>query len=267
VPALVLVFALTAAFGPLSAVQLSIRSQANRVARLLDEAGAGRTVAPDPAPARFEVAPERYDELRDALGLLATLGDEPGVRRVLTGSVSACSSETAVTCLEHLGVYQRGSEATPATSDAVTLHHAYDRFSTATGEIDRVELVRRAVDPFLPLASTDGTDGAGGADVVDVGGGGTLRLTPDRVVLDVGGTVMAQADLAALISQRDGDRLPALAPAIPLVRPDGSVLAELAVEQIDVYRSRQEAAPQVVRVSGIVLWRQWPEQRSGAASP
>jgi predicted outer membrane lipoprotein len=243
VPAAILGFALAAAFGPISAVRLSLRSQASMAARILDEAGAGRTVAAASGLRRVEVAPARYDELGDALRLLAELGGEPAVRQVLTGATSACASRWQVTeCLGRLGVYPAGSAvATAASAATVATFQAHGRFSTAAGAVELIELVREPDDPDRPPVRATPAEGP------------DVWLASDRVVIHAGGTMVAQASLAALIALPDINYgLPTW--TRPLVGPDGKTVAELAVERLEL-RQVDGRPPQAVRLTGVVIWR------------
>ncbi|HEX7841872.1 MAG TPA: hypothetical protein VF469_30590 [Kofleriaceae bacterium] len=253
VPAAVIAFALIAAFGPLGAVRLSLRSQAGRVAAALDEARAGRRVTEAaieaPGPARFELSPERYSELEDALRELVKLGGEPAVRQVLTGATAACASSWEVSgCLQRLGVVPRGSEvATPRSSSKTTTLRARGRFPSAAGEVkwvEWIELARLPDEPELPLPGT-GSDGS-------LSGQGFF-LAADRVILHAGGTAIAQAPVAPLIAPPRGDGTLPLR-TLALERPDGTVAAELAIEALDLWTSGDRPA-QVVALSGIVIWR------------
>lgn len=249
VPAAVIAFALIAAFGPLSAVRLSLRSQARRAAAVLDEVGAGRAVAEAarPArPARIELSPERYRELEDALVELVKLGGEPAVRQVLTGATGECTRSWEVSgCLQRLGVYPRGVEvATSRPSGQTTSRRARGRFPSAAGEVELIELTRLPDDPELPLPST-GSDGSPS--------GQGFFLAADRVILHAGGTAIAQASVAPLIAPPRGDSTLPLY-TLALGRPDGTVAADLAVLALDLWTS--DASPaQVVTLSGIVIWR------------
>jgi hypothetical protein len=239
VPAAIIGFALVAAFGPLSAVQLSIRSQAARVARFLDEAGAGRTVAETAGPARIELAPERYRELDEALRSLASVGGVPALQRVLTGSVGVCSQRWMTgECLARLGIAERGSPVSPPR-DPVTVLETHDRVLTAAGEVELIDLTRQPNAADLP--ASHGQPGSG------------FRLEADRVVFQPGSIVVAEASLAALIRQREINHgLPAS--ALPLVRADGTIVGELAVERLDVWQADSRAA-QVTRLTAIAIWR------------
>jgi hypothetical protein len=79
-------------------------------------------------------------------------------------------------------------------------------------------------------------------------------LAADRVVLRAGGVTVAEASLASLLAQPAiDDELPAW--TRPLVRPDGGVVAELAIEKLEVSRSGG-GAPQALQLTAVVIWRQ-----------
>lgn len=245
VPAAVIAFALIAAFGPLGAVALSIRSQAGRAAAILDEVGAGRVVAE--APGRWiELLPERYAELEDALRQLADLGGEPAVRRVLTGSTAACVRSWQVTeCLRRLGVASRGATKPAVPDGTITVLRAHGRFPGAAGQVEWVDLARQRDKPDPALASTDSNASTSGQ---------RLGLAADRVILLAGGAVVAQAPIAPLIAPpRSDDALPLR--TLALVRPDGTIAADLAVEQLRLWE-REGKAGQLIGLTAIVIWRQ-----------
>lgn len=247
VPAAVIAFALIAAFGPLGAVPLSIRSQAGRAAAILDEAGAGRVVAEAPGPGRFELLPERYTELEDALRQLADLGGEPAVRRVLTGSTAACVPSWQVTeCLRRLGVASRGTRELTRPGGTITVLRAHGRFPSPAGQVEWIELADPIDSPDPAPASTDlnaSTPGQG------------LVLAADRVILLAGGAVVAQAPIAPLIaSLRSDDALPLR--TLALVRPDGTIAADLAVERLQLMEPVGGAGRRLIGLTAIVIWRQ-----------
>ena len=208
VPGAILVFALAAAFGPTSAVRLSITSQAKLVGRWLDDAGAGRTVGAAPGAVRIEVDPRRHRDLRDAITELAELGGEPALRHVLSGAVDACASRwSADDCLRRLGVYPRG------------------------------QAVQRE---------------AGEGEWSRLGGDGVVLLR-DGVAVFAGGKETARASLAALIvASQETHVLPAR--LVPLVDPGGNVVAELAIQHLDVW-CVDGRPPEALRLTGAIVWR------------
>jgi len=111
VPAAILAFALGAAFGPLSATELSIASQARALGALLDRAGVGREVVADrrpPAPLYVEMSVMTVrinDAIKERIRVLARLGGEPALRRVLSGAVELCGDYgPSDACLAGLGL-------------------------------------------------------------------------------------------------------------------------------------------------------------------
>jgi hypothetical protein len=251
-PAAVIAFALIAAFGPVSAVRLSLDSQARRATTLLDEAGAGRSVADAPQPVRISLDPARYGELTSALQELARLGGEDAVRRVLSGATNACSWSWAIDeCLHRLGVYPRG--VTPPVGLTTTTYRAHGRFSTGAGDIERIDLVR-----YADALAAEATPAAGG----NAPGDG-FWLGPDRVELRAGGAVVAWGSIATLITHPDATgALPVQ--TRPLVRADGTTIAELAIEELEL-RQVDQNAPELVRISGVVVWR--PQLAPSPPSP
>lgn len=105
VPALVAAFALAIAVGPTSAIELSIRSQAARLDRLLTAAGVtGREVRAVPV-VRHTLPWAQWQELNAGISALAQYGGEPAVRRVLQGETWRCADRWfSERCLERLGV-------------------------------------------------------------------------------------------------------------------------------------------------------------------
>lgn len=116
VPATVGAFALLIAAGPLSAVNLSIRSQAARLDQLLDDAGLDhRVVADPPPPVKRQLPYAQWSELQNAVDNLAALGGEAAMRRTLRGAVHICGERwSANECLLGLGIAQEGAPSQPA---------------------------------------------------------------------------------------------------------------------------------------------------------
>lgn len=112
VPATVAAFALVIAFGPLSAVNLSLRSQTARLLQLLDDAGIEerhvRTLTDEEArrvTGPIVISREELHQLSTALEDLDRLGGEPALRRVFSGEVEQCTYYWSTErCLNRLGV-------------------------------------------------------------------------------------------------------------------------------------------------------------------
>jgi len=245
VPGAILLFTLAAAFGPTSAVRLSIASQARLAGRWLDEAGAGRTIDAASEARRIEVDPARHRELRDAIVLLAQLGGEPALRGVLSGSLELCTNWwRSSDCLKQLGVYERG-DVEPA-SDSLTSYAtlaAIGRFTTGPGQLALVELARRAGTP-APRPG-DGEVSQAEPD--------RLVLLADSVAVYAGGGETARASLTELLAAWSGDHiLPSR--MLLLVQPDGTPVADLAVQAIEVRRDGAAAA-EVLHLTGAIVWR------------
>jgi hypothetical protein len=241
VPGAVLVFALAAAFGPTSVVRLSIASQARLVGRWLDDAGAGRIVGAASEARRIEVDPARHRELRDAIEVIVELGGEPAIRGVLSGAVELCTERwRSSECLKRLGVYARG-DVEPA-SDSLTSYAtltANDRFSTGPGQLAFVDLSRRAGAPDPRPGEEPLTD--------------VLVLCTDSVVVYTGGKQTARASLTDLTAAWQGSQiLPSR--MLPLLGPDGTTVAELAVQNLELRRDGTAAA-EVLHLTGAIVWR------------
>jgi hypothetical protein len=236
VPGAILVFALAAAFGPTSAVHLSIASQSKLIARWLDEAGAGRTVAAAPSVVRIEIDPVRHRDLRDAIAQLATLGGEPALRRLLSGSVEACVSRWDTDdCLHRLGVYARGEPVQPSPGE-MSVAEVQGQFATGPGALAFVDLRREAGEGEDSRTMRDG-----------------ILLVRDSVAVVVGGKQAWRSPLAELIAaSQDTHILPP--EVVQLFGADGAPVAELAVQHLDVWRV-DGATPEVLRLTGAVVWR------------
>ena len=236
VPGAILLFALAAAFGPTSAVRLSIASQRELIGRWLDEAGAGRTVAAEPSAVRIEVDPVRHRELRDAIAQLAALGGEPALRRLFSGSVEACASRwSAGDCLDRLGVYPRGQRV-QLNPGSMSVLEVQDRFATGLGELAFVDLRREEGEAEGSRIMRDG-----------------VLLFRDSVAVFVAGKEAGRASLVELIAaSRETHILPPR--MVQLVGADGTPVAELAVQHLDVWRA-DGVTPELLRLTGAVVWR------------
>jgi hypothetical protein len=130
VPAVIAAFALAISAGPLGAVNLSVRSQAHRLDRLLDDAGLEHPhVEPAPAasaesqkpappsPPKLTLSHAQWRELTSTLDTLVELGGEPALRRIITGDLTLCASRwREEECLRSLGL---GPSGEPERFEAV----------------------------------------------------------------------------------------------------------------------------------------------------
>jgi hypothetical protein len=245
VAAAILGFTLAAAFGPASAVDITIASQRARLGRGLDAAGAGRIVSLYPTEARIEVEPKVFAVLGDSIRALAELGGERALRTVLSGSVELCTDRWAETdCLKRLGVYVRGDDAPVPDRPRSFVHLAVQgRFAIGSGRLAFVDLSHQ---PGEAAARPESE-----ANPNDVEA--SVVLLGDAVAVYAGGVESARVSLADLMATWQGDRiLPAR--VLPLVGSDGVPLADLAVESLDVQR-HGNAPPEVSHLSGVVVWR------------
>jgi hypothetical protein len=106
VPVAVGLTALAAAIGPLSVVDLSIRSQASRLEQALARAGVpSRTVMAAPPSYAIDIDAAARDEITESIGQLVYLGGTDALARVLDGHLDRCQWRwDARDCLAGLGV-------------------------------------------------------------------------------------------------------------------------------------------------------------------
>lgn len=208
VPAVIALVALACAFGPVSAVRLSVASQAARLSRALDAAGVSTRVVPSaPAAAPRALPKERVDEVRETLVTLGELGGEGAVRRVLSGETATCADGWSGVdeCLKKLGIFA-GEEAKRWASFEATGPWMMDG-----AELHLVDLSKDSVHP-----------GAG------------LGLVGTSVVLREHDVVVARAPLDAMVAgwrTADGVMEPRV---VRLVRDDGSLAGQLAIRHLEV---------------------------------
>ena len=244
VPAAILGFALAAAFGPVSAVRLSIASQRARVGRWLDEAGAGRILTAMPAADRFEVTWERHRDLQDAIELLSELGGERAIRGVLSGAVEPCIHRwQSSDCLKHLGVYVRGDfEPARDIAATVTTLTAPTRFATGQGQL-----------AFFDLFRQPGTPAPRASEATPTGADDGLVLLADSLALYTDGKEQARASLTGLVAAWQTDRRQS-SWVLSLVGSDGAPIADLAVQSLEV--RREGVAPaELLRLTGAIIRR------------
>jgi hypothetical protein len=234
VPAAVLVCSLAAAFGPASAVKLTIRSQRDRLAHELAAAGATRIVGAESAP-RIPVDDERFDAMVGSLRALDDLGGEPALRLVLSGSVALCTERwREAECLKRLGIFQRRDFAPIATTEASS-YTAEGQTAVGAGRLAFINLGRDAGNP------APGPAGAGG-----------LALLADHLAVYTAGKETARASLTELLAASMGNQhLPPR--TLALVGPDGTVVADLVVQAINLIRHGNDA--EATSLAAVVIWR------------
>jgi Domain of unknown function (DUF4153) len=271
VPAAIAAFAIAAAFGPLSAVRLSIHSQAARAARILDAAGIPRTLQGAHAQ-RVVLSEETYADLEQTLHLLAELGGESAVREVLRGATEVCALPWQTSeCLAQLGVVPRSDPprveepasppapqlasplrmndqpASPPSDLPVTVREAQGRFTSAAGEVELVALGRSPDEPRAPWVTPSFAG---------------FRLGAKDLAFYNDGIEIARASLADLIAPPPGQRGqstprsydPLPTHTHPLIGADGSVAADVAVERLQLWQPDGHAA-QIVGLTAVVVWR------------
>jgi len=230
VPVCVIAFALATAFGPVSAVRLSLDSQVERLGRLMTEAGLPtREVAADPAlPAAFLIDYELHNQIVDGIQVVGELGGEAALRKVLSGDVEKCTEAwSGVGCMERLGVSWRPGG------------NAGSRYETAEASAGFAIEGREIV--FLEL-DAGSTRAATGQHVTLVRTGSVELYEGERKI--------AEASLAGLIDTwRASTTLPT--ELVGLERPDGTVAGHLAVYRMTAYET--ESGVEVVRLTGAWL--------------
>jgi Domain of unknown function (DUF4153) len=226
VPLCVIVFAMATAFGPISAMRLSLASQVRRLEQAVAESKIPRSVADLPVPIAHQLDWEHFTELRDAIQVVADLGGEPALRRVLTGAVAHCTERwSGHSCLERLGV---GVPSSTATS----LHHTaqvQEPIPSPGGDLVFVELYQYA----------------------EHASGPHLMLSLHAVELYDGEREVAQGSLADLLAEWQTSRVLPPRP-LALVRPDGTVAGHLAVHRLELYQPSENDL-QVTRLYGAWL--------------
>ena len=211
VPLCVIAFAMATAFGPVSAMRLSLASQLERLERNLAQAGVvQRSVAEQPVKVAHEIVWERYWELQEGIQIVADLGGETALRRVLTGSVEHCARPwSGSSCLERLGV---GSLPGAAASSYRTAQ-VQEPIPTPGGDLVFVDLYQNQA-PETGLH---------------------LRLAQHVVEVYDGEREVAEASLSDLLTTwQTSDVLPPR--SLPLARADGSVIGHLAVQRLEMHQ-------------------------------
>jgi hypothetical protein len=229
VPLCIIAFALATAFGPVSAVRLSLASQIERLERNLAEAGVvQREVAEAPRPVTHAIEHERYWQLQDGIQTVAELGGEAALRRVLGGAVKHCADRwSGRACLERLGVDVRTDNAASAPYQTVDVQQA---IPGAAGELVFVDLYRGPTNqPGLHL-----TLGQGVVEVYD------------------GARKLGESSLAEWIeSWRASGVLP---PRLLALRAGDVMAGHLAVQRLEIYQTPGQtpgATAEVTRLHGV----------------
>lgn len=235
VPAVIIAFALATAFGPTSAIRLSIASQRDLLARQLDAAGAGRVVAATTAATRLELDDKDYAKLHDAVAELSRLGGSATLAGVLSGALERCADHwRADDCLEGLGIHAR--DITPVSSLELT---SRGRFEPSPGELSFVELRRSPGEAAAYAPAADGE----------------LGVTADAVTLHEarpqGRVEIARGSLAATLANPAADSV--LSPTwIPLVDASGAVVAKLAIHRLELRQTGN--VREVTHLTGAIVW-------------
>jgi hypothetical protein len=225
VPLCVIVFALATAFGPVSAMHLSLESQLRRLEHALAQAEIPRHVAERPGPVTMKLDLERYSEIHDGIRVVADLGGETALRRLLTGEVAYCADHwSGYTCLQLLGV-----EARPDLAGQTRHHTALveGAISSPGGDLVFVELYQHEPDKS----------------------GLHLVLARQAVLLRDGARELARGELAELLAawKTSGVLPPRL---VPLAGPDGAQAGHLAVHRLELYQPA-DAALEIMRLYGV----------------
>ncbi|HET9621126.1 MAG TPA: hypothetical protein VFP84_07160 [Kofleriaceae bacterium] len=251
VPAAIGLCAVAAAFGPLSAVRLSLRSQTAALARVLARTGAPRVVAHDLHDPSFTLPVDTFRDVQDRIRLLAALGGEPALRAVLTGDVAQCVHRS---CPPLLGIqdqdqadYTAKSQAAAAELAARPAHDDLEPHVTPAAALP----TSRGTAVWIDLTRDLGDDGATSSEIASaqaVDGGAVLAA--DRIAIYRAGSLYAETSLAPLIASPDA-AMPSR--AVALIRPDGTVAGELVIREIDVRRVGVDAHPEAVRLLGVAL--------------
>ncbi|HEX4417423.1 MAG TPA: hypothetical protein VH165_05960 [Kofleriaceae bacterium] len=254
-------FALLAAFGPASTIQLTIWSQSARLAHELDARGAGRVVAsaehpaPDrPArpdrpdrPARIEVDYAALQTLSYEIQTLNELGGEPALRRVLTGAVEQCTPRWAQSdCLKRLGIFESHDHAPPADARVRFSSLApFDEIAIDRGRIKFVHARREIGSPPPAHNESVSADRAIG-----------YALTADSLVMLRDDSEIARASLAEVMAAAAPDpndrRL--LETSVPVRLTDGTPAGELAISVLDL-RTDGAGVHEALRLDGVMIWR------------
>ncbi len=212
VPATFAAFAIAISVGPLSAVNLSVRSQTARVDQLLAEGGvAGRHVGPATTEITKRISLEQWNALRDAIDGVVRFGGEPALRQIFSGELEACVHRWRgdEACLYGLGL---GYDDEPPRAEQIK----YDS--------------RRAEAPVqLPSGSVTFVSASDSRELID---GKTLRLRCD----DAGG--LAIADLSELLAIPSGPSAALPPRGIPLRSDTCADPGVFAIQRLETKQDR-----------------------------
>ena len=231
VPALTAIVALVAAVGPLSAVELSVGSQAERLERALDRAGVtSRAVVAQPPASPRIIDSAAFDEVGERVEVLAELGGADALSRVLGGDLEACTlRSTRHLCAVHLGVAAPDRSADVADIRVARIMPGRTQQVAGFRALEFVVGDRVAVPTLVDSMS--------------------LSLGDDRIVLDLGGGGTATADLSpGLAAWFDTENLGSIPPLRDAAGCDrGHIVATRAEVE------RTASGPHLVLLGGILL--------------
>lgn len=230
VPLCGIAFALAGAWGPTSAIHRSLESQVPRLEQMLAAAGLeAREVQARAPEERVRMAPEVYWKLERQLQLVAELGGEAALRRVLTGEVQACGTRwLADDCLQRLGA-MRDDDVGPRYASATV----EGSFLIPAGDLEFVYLRNHGI-----------TDQVAGC---------ALRLEQGEVRCYDGDHRRGAASLDALIAGWEpADRLPPT--PIAVVDDEGRELGLLMVRELEIFRD-PGAGVEITGLHGIWIVR------------
>jgi len=236
VPAAFAGFALAIGFGPLGAVEQSIRSQAAVLDAMLARDHLPRVALGESFGLTLASLPEdRYDALERQIVEVGRLGGVAALRRVLAGDVEPCAHTwSARLCLDALGI-TRADRETPRVR--VFELPVRGRFPIAAGALERV----------------DASWGEAGARRVPLEDDRVLEVIGDAVaIVDGNAVAVARGSLAAVV--HDGVAAHGLsATPVRLLGPDGEVVGELCVFYLTV--ASHVTGPEILALRGVVIWR------------
>ncbi|MCG8416652.1 MAG: DUF4153 domain-containing protein [Proteobacteria bacterium] len=245
IPTCVILFALATAFGPASAMNLSIDSQVERLERQLSEAGiARRTVAAQIPPATYRVDDDVLWQLGEQIETVGELGGENTLGRVLSGNLDECVERwQGEHCLRLLGIARRDEdkpiEKTPSADRSYNTGWAQTPISTELGDLEFVKLT--ASSHYQSQRST-------------------ITLLPRAVQIHQEGTKLAEASLDELIAAWHESGIVPSSP-LDLRNGDGKSVAQLAIERFDISASPgtqaefgQISSYSIVAITGVLLW-------------
>ncbi len=233
VPACVTAFALATAFGPVSAINLSLDSQIDRVQRMFTEAGVTGPIVAESVPHEHMILPyQQYEELRDGIQTIARLGGEEALQRLLSGNISECAGRwSGWDCLAHLGIGQ-------GPYDGIRYHTAHAEGSVAVpaGNLVFIDLYRE--------------------NSFDVGLY-QLRLMERSVAVYRGAELIAQHHFDDIIATwEDTDKLATQSIALPRIAADTDttqsqdIVGYLVLQRVG-FHSAEDRPAELTQLSGV----------------